>query len=100
MLSSDKSSAAVVKIVDFGSAQLAQVFPNNTGGVVGGQDEATVAPSRKGIYATPAYSPPEFLQKPGLIDPTFDMWALGVIIYIMLTGTHPFEYVCLRKYGH
>ena len=43
--------------------------------------------------ATPAYSPPEFLddRKGATLEPSFDMWAIGVILYIMLTGVHPFD---------
>jgi len=73
MLSSDKSSSAVVKVVDFGSAS---VTDSN-------EDQGMTA-------ATPAYTPPEYLSREGKdnrpVDPSFDMWALGVIVYIMLTG--------------
>jgi len=80
LLSSDKSSSAVVKIVDFGSAQLVHE--------IGDGDEDGI-PARVSA-ATPAYSPPEFLEHgaEGLIESSFDMWALGVILYIMLTGKH------------
>lgn len=43
---------------------------------------------------TPAYCPPEVLDKrraKATIDPGFDMWSMGVILYIMLTGMHPFD---------
>jgi serine/threonine protein kinase len=38
---------------------------------------------------TPAYSPPEVLMK-GISSPAQDMWALGVLMFTMLGGTHPF----------
>lgn len=79
MLSSEKSTSSSVKLVDFGSAVI------NVEGDDGKSNKPLAA-------ATPAYSPPEFLDhldKP--VDPSFDMWALGVIIYIMLTGVHPFD---------
>lgn len=84
LLSSEKSSAAVVKLVDFGSAQV------KTDDMDDVDEELLDAPRNP---ATPAYSPPEFLESKGNgpIDPSFDMWAVGVILYIMLTGVHPFD---------
>ena len=47
-------------------------------------------PSRGGF--TPAYSCPEaFANRDATPLPPADMWALGVIVYIMLTGVHPFD---------
>ena len=41
-----------------------------------------------GVIGTVAYSPPEvFLQKGATSSPAMDMWATGVIMYILLTGT-------------
>uniref|UniRef100_A0A7S2YCT2 cGMP-dependent protein kinase n=1 Tax=Entomoneis paludosa TaxID=265537 RepID=A0A7S2YCT2_9STRA len=54
----------------------------------------------QGTANTPAYSPPEVLllkrsddikKRNTPIEPSFDMWAVGVILYIMLTGVHPFD---------
>jgi len=95
MLSSSNSSSAVIQVVDFGCAQTTHDF-DDLGGVL---DE--VKPTQGGSAATPAYSPPEIIEqrrkakknpndrKP--VEPSFDMWALGVIIFIMLTGVHPFD---------
>ena len=71
MLSSVKSSAAVVKLVDFGSAIISdETSPFHHGFEV--------------FSMTPGYSPPEYIgdeKKGKRLDPSFDMWALGVIIY-------------------
>jgi len=39
---------------------------------------------------TPDYMPPEALQGQN-VDARSDIWALGVMLYEMLTGTHPFK---------
>jgi len=76
MLSTNNASDSVVKIVDFGCAQV---------------EEMACTP----VGITPAYSPPEVLDKNTEINstmhPTQDMWALGIILYVMLTGLHPFD---------
>lgn len=77
LLSSEKSSAAALKLVDFGSAQVSV------------EDETGKEAPKRVAAATPAYSPPEFLEEreESILEPSFDMWAVGVILYIMLTGT-------------
>mmetsp|Transcript_21023 Transcript_21023/g.34764 ORF Transcript_21023/g.34764 Transcript_21023/m.34764 type:complete len:797 (+) Transcript_21023:125-2515(+) len=75
MLSTKKASDSVVKIVDFGCAQV---------------EEMACTP----VGITPAYSPPEVLDTNNdnnTMRPSQDMWALGIILYIMLTGLHPYD---------
>jgi CRP-like cAMP-binding protein len=40
---------------------------------------------------TTAYWPPERFKKGIIATPAMDMWSLGVVLYIMLTGVHPFD---------
>jgi serine/threonine protein kinase len=74
MLSSEQASDSIVKVVDFGSTQ-----------IPGGDNQNPAF--------TPAYAPPEAFHKKEAseaFEPPMDMWALGVILYIMLVGLHPF----------
>ena len=76
-----------VKLLDFGLARAATVA------TVAADDAATVAYSMIGgdvIAGTPAYMAPE--QARGLaLDKRADIWAFGVVLYEMLTGTPPFK---------
>jgi predicted Ser/Thr protein kinase len=76
-----------VKLLDFGLAKAAAVA------AVSADDAATVALSMVGadaIAGTPAYMAPE--QARGLaLDRRADIWAFGVVLYEMLTGTTMFK---------
>jgi serine/threonine protein kinase len=41
---------------------------------------------------TPAYMPPEIVLKKAYSGFSADIWSLGVILYILLTGKHPFKH--------
>jgi serine/threonine protein kinase len=90
MLSSPKDAEAVIKVVDFGCAQV-----NPVEAELFGRMGRPPSPPRKATGNTPAYSPPEVLANSMAtqsgIQASSDMWALGVIVYIMLTGAHPFD---------
>nr|Q8GVC7.1 RecName: Full=Serine/threonine-protein kinase PKZ1; Short=Pipkz1; AltName: Full=Cleavage-associated kinase [Phytophthora infestans]AAM21157.1 cleavage-associated kinase [Phytophthora infestans] len=65
-------SSSLVKLADFGSAGPASVNTNL-------ED-----------IGTAAYLPPEVLNS-GMCTSACDMWALGCVLYIMLSGSHPFD---------
>lgn len=69
------TSAGVVKILDFGLAKLT------------GSERMTMTNSPIG---TLAYMAPEYIAS-GTVDHRVDIWALGVILFEMLTGRLPFD---------
>jgi len=80
MLSSNDDADAVVKLVDFGCAHLERNAP-------------FLDHQKKATANTPAYCPPEVLlevkvnkHRHPTIKSSFDMWSLGIVIYIMLVG--------------
>jgi len=83
MLSTANASDAIVKIIDFGTAQIVS------------ESGTPLIPASEGN--TWAYCPPEVLDHKSkeisgmLIHPSLDMWSLGIILYIMLVGAHPFD---------
>jgi eukaryotic-like serine/threonine-protein kinase len=80
----------VVKVIDFGVAK-----------ALGGQlTEKTVYTHFKQMVGTPLYMSPEQAGQSGLdIDTRTDIYALGVLLYELLTGTTPFDKERLGKAG-
>ena len=76
MLSSWDDSNAVLKVVDFGTSVACEGL---------GDDVAD-------FKGTAAYCSPERLQDDtGCPSKADDMWAVGAILFILLTGSHPFD---------
>jgi calcium/calmodulin-dependent protein kinase I len=77
LLLSSKDPDAVVKLADFGFAK-----------------EISNDQSLNAIIGTPAYMAPEMVAlrtRQGGYGRPVDCWALGLILYIMLSGIHPFQ---------
>lgn len=83
LLCSKNRLDGTIKMIDFGCA----VVEN-----VDGTEAASALQSQKDISTgTTAYWPPERFQKGAMPDAPSDIWAAGVILYIMLAGVHPFD---------
>jgi serine/threonine protein kinase len=93
MLSSANSSDAMVKLVDFGGAEI--ITSSSDSDATTKQTMAATLPYNKANEDrghTPAYFQPEVLQSPtNPLEASMVMWSLGIIMYIMLTGLHPFD---------
>ena len=81
MMSTEDDNLAQLKVVDFGCAIM--------------EDNASSAKQREAdneeILGTIAYWSPELLEKGSKPTEVSDMWAIGCILYILVTGTHPFD---------
>jgi serine/threonine protein kinase len=71
-------AAARVKIADFGLAKLLEPEP----------DDFTLT-TREHVLGTPQYMAPEQIERPSEVDHRADIYALGVVLYEMLTGELP-----------
>lgn len=73
--------AEIPKVLDFGVAKLVSQVVNSA---------MPTADTGDGVLlGTAQYMSPEQLRG-GSVEPSWDVWALAVITYEMLTGTHPF----------
>jgi serine/threonine protein kinase/Flp pilus assembly protein TadD len=82
---------AVVKVIDFGVAKAT------------GQQltDKTLFTNFAQMIGTPLYMSPEQAQMSGLdVDTRSDVYALGVLLYELLTGTTPFDQERLRTAGY
>ncbi|HEY8086447.1 MAG TPA: serine/threonine-protein kinase [Polyangiaceae bacterium] len=87
-LAEDGSGAHVVKVLDFGIAK--SIHDESR------LQRMTISGETKG---TPAYMSPEQLETPGDLDVTTDVWALGVILFELLTGELPFQAANIARLG-
>jgi serine/threonine-protein kinase len=74
----------MVKVIDFGVSKWASGL---AGDADGGDARLTTTATAVG---SPAYMSPEQLRAGSTVDARADIWALGVILYELMTGTHPF----------
>jgi len=80
----------VPKVIDFGIAKATNAELT----------EKTVYTQHRQMIGTPAYMSPEQAEMSGLdIDTRSDIYALGVLLYEMLTGTTPFTHEELASAG-
>ena len=104
MLCSRKRRGGTIKIIDFGCAITQPVghFDDAISSDVIGEDSNDNSNADFGKNSdvietgTTGYWPPERF-KGHKLTPAVDTWALGIILYIMLMGFHPFDINCNRS---
>ncbi|MFO8074161.1 MAG: protein kinase [Polyangia bacterium] len=80
-LSTDAAGRESVKLLDFGVAKIQQ-----------GMDSENLTHTRTGtVLGTPYYMSPEIARGGRRFDHRVDLWAVGVMLYEMVSGQRPFE---------
>jgi serine/threonine protein kinase len=79
-LSTRRDGSPLVRVLDFGISKL---LPAN-----GNEGALTTT---NAVFGSPLYMSPEQIRSAKNVDPGTDVWALGVVLYELLTGRAPFE---------
>jgi serine/threonine-protein kinase len=82
-LSRTAAGTSLLKIVDFGISKVGEPARD---------ERATGERTADGsLLGSPYYMSPEQLRNPTRVDARTDVWALGVTLFHLLSGAHPFE---------
>jgi serine/threonine-protein kinase len=79
-LAEQGGAAPVLKIMDFGVARWRRA---------GGRETRLTNP--RSTVGSPCYQAPELMQNASDVDERADIWALGLVLFELLTGYNPFE---------
>jgi serine/threonine-protein kinase len=80
LFSTRTGTRELVKVLDFGISKVTEPEPQD-----GTQTREDT------MLGTPLYTSPEQLRNPARVDGRTDVWSLGVSLFFLLTGEHPFE---------
>lgn len=69
----------VVKLLDFGIARIASL------------DSLDEKAGAEQVFGTPKYMSPEQAMDSARVDVRSDLWSVGVVLYRIITGEHPFQ---------
>lgn len=89
LLCDSRRGGGTVKIIDFGCAKLDKRGDDGASPFRSSSSPAVYNPTRS--LGTRAYWAPECFGTQGQKTDAMDMWAVGVVLFIMLCGVHPFD---------